>query len=124
MYNYFLVQRGKDPRCARLVSVPVRRAAGSAGRGAGLRRQQYPHRGHRGRHHPPVQVFSQHNQAAQHGQRTYVSRAVMLIRIRIILGPWIRIQRFKITDKIKRKKEFNQRKSVFSQEIIFYKSEP
>ena len=55
------------------------------------------------------------------------SRPVMWIRIRIHLGPWIRIriQRYKITKKIKGKAEFNQQKSFFlSKEIIFFKSEP
>ena len=32
---------------------------------------------------------------------------VMWIRIRIHLGPWIRIQRYKITDKMKGKAKFN-----------------
>ena len=40
------------------------------------------------------------------------------IRIRI------RIQRHKITDKMKGKAEFNQQKSLFSQEIICFNSEP
>ena len=46
--------------------------------------------------------------------------------IRIYLGLWIRIriQRYKITDKIKGKAELNQQKKKFSQEIIFFKSEP
>ena len=43
------------------------------------------------------------------------------IRILIHLGLWIRIQRYKIKGE---KAEFNQRKSFFSQEIIFFKSEP
>ena len=33
--------------------------------------------------------------------------------IRIHLGPWIRIQRYKITDKMKGKAEFNQQKYFF-----------
>ena len=43
-------------------------------------------------------------------------------RIRIHLGPWIRIriQRYKM----KGKAEFNQLKVFFSQEIIFFNSEP
>ena len=36
----------------------------------------------------------------------------------------IRIQRHKITDKMKGKAEFNQQKSLFSQEIICFNSEP
>ena len=34
------------------------------------------------------------------------------------------IQRHKITDKMKGKAEFNQQKSLFSQEIICFNSEP
>ena len=46
-------------------------------------------------------------------------------RIRIHFGPWIRIQRYKITNKMKGKADINQLKSsYFSQEIIFFKSEP
>ena len=40
-------------------------------------------------------------------------KPLMWIRIRIHLGPWIRIQRYKITDKMKGKAEFNQQKSYF-----------
>ena len=42
--------------------------------------------------------------------------------IRIHLGPWIR--RYKITDKMKGKAEFNQQKPFFSQGIILFKYEP
>ena len=47
----------------------------------------------------------------------------MWIRIRIHLGLWIRIQKYKITDKMKGKAEFNQQ-NFFFQEIIFFMSEP
>ena len=43
------------------------------------------------------------------------------IRIRNHLGPWIRIQRYKITDKMKGKAEFNQQKKIFRRKL---KSEP
>ena len=36
---------------------------------------------------------------------------------------WIRIQRYKITDKMKGKAEFYQQQKKFSQEIIFFKCE-
>ena len=36
----------------------------------------------------------------------------------------IRIQWYKITDKMKGKAEFNQQKYFFSEDIIFFKSEP
>ena len=42
-----------------------------------------------------------------------------------VFGIRIRIERYKITEKMKRKAEFNQQKSLFcSKEIIFFKSEP
>ena len=43
--------------------------------------------------------------------------AVMWIRIRIHLGPWI--QRYKITDKMKGKADFNQQNLFFAGNYVF-----
>ena len=61
----------------------------------------------------------------QDNQRLYVHRykdkyKYLSIYISVM---WIRIQRYKITDKMKRKAELTNNKK-FSQEIIFFMSEP
>ena len=52
----------------------------------------------------------------------FKKKPVMWVRIRIHLCPWIRIQRYKIADKMKGKAKFNQQKYFFFRRKLYFSS--